>query len=399
MLKNANPAIVAGASSVLQVQKLLSPDQIRRLRFARLLMHQAYDHARVDFDARNAACLTSMQDAVETLLLIVAEKVDATLGNRPDFDKYFQHINAKISPATLPSHSALMRLNRMRVSAKHAGVFPSHNQVVELMPVVTEFMVEVCEAYLGVSWHTANLASMVENDAQKRLLQEAETYLAESRFPEAMIAARKAFFLAFEKSFDISAFDGTQPVNAFTTFGCDAPSWAKSRDYIANHVGDPFGYIVIDHNVLEAKLFRLGIDPVAFWNVWRLTPAVYLTKDGRWLLKQDYSKIGQPDPESDSIYVVETVTAFILRKEEKERMAKSIVLTTDWQLIPNPGGKIYAKADDQSDVRLICEGNEALRVNAATCGFDGEGGWWDVFWTGKGQVVHGFIREPDINRS
>jgi hypothetical protein len=72
-----------------KVTTLLSPDQIRRLRFARLLMNQAHDHARVDFDARNAACLTSLQDAVETLLLIVAEKVDATLPARPDFDKYF----------------------------------------------------------------------------------------------------------------------------------------------------------------------------------------------------------------------------------------------------------------------------------------------------------------------
>lgn len=152
-------------------------------------MHQAADHARVDYDARSAACITSLQDAVETVLLVIADHVNAPLGPRPDFDKYFQQINA-VTNQRLPLQNALSRLNRMRVQAKHSGIFPSYQQVKEMMPIVSEFMTEVCQSHLGISRASANLGALIQNVQQRYFIEEAELALNEKLFVDALIRSR-----------------------------------------------------------------------------------------------------------------------------------------------------------------------------------------------------------------
>ena len=373
-------------------------DQIRRVRFARLLVHQAADHARVDYDARSAACITSLQDAVETVLLVIADHVNAPLGPRPDFDKYFQQINA-VTNQRLPLQNALSRLNRMRVQAKHSGIFPSYQQVKEMMPIVSEFMTEVCQSHLGISWASANLGALIQNVQQRYFIEEAELALNEKRFVDALISSRKALFLAFEKASDIGRFNTTKPLGPLETWGCEAPTWAQSYSYITEKVGDPFGLIVLDHSALDAKLVKLGIDPMTFWNVWRITPAVYQLGNGKWIVKNELQKVERPVEESDAIYAVENITEIVLRKESHEARLKVLPYAGQFELKVLPGAVVFSKAAALSDQRHTFSGGESVIVHARTYGFAGEDGWWEMFWRGPSSYIVGYLHETHVDRT
>ncbi|MBS0362859.1 MAG: hypothetical protein JSR98_15895 [Proteobacteria bacterium] len=330
----------------------------------------------------------------------MAEKVGASIPQRADFDKYFTAINEKIAPANLPLHSELMKLNRLRVQAKHAGIFPSHSQATAMVPVVSAFIEEVCEHHLGTNWATANLSSLVENQEKRELLGEAESALSSRQFTDALIAARKALYLTFEAAYDICRFAPGKPaLGLLGAFGCEAPPWAKTAQYIETQVKDPFGYIVIDHADIDSKLFKLGADPIIFWNIWRISPAVYKMEDGRWLVKRELAKVERSDHEADAIYVVENVADMVLRSESQSRRLKLIPQSGAWSLKAKAGARLFAKADAGSEVSLTFAESEFLFVDSETCGFDGEGGWWHVSVIGKGRFTSGFLREDDVDRS
>lgn len=377
---------------------MISPDQMKRLRFARFLLHQAAEHARVDHDSRNAACVTSLQDCVETILLVIGEHINANIPPRSDFDKYFAAINEKVKGYELPFHQIMLRLNRLRVQAKHSGIFPSHAQSSAMVPVVAAFAEEVCQRLLDVDWRTANLSTLVTNEEQRTLLAEAEEALSERRFVDALVAARKAMFVAFEKPYDISRFASGKPLGLLGMFGCEAPSWAQSPEYVSAQVSDPFGYIVIDHAGLDSKLFKLGIDPMSFWNVWRIAPAVYQLEDKRWIAKRELNKVERTDHEGDAIYVVETVTEMILRREENDRRLKMIPHNL-WQLVAKPGAIVYSKTDRSSAPQFVFEIPTTVTVVSETVGFDGVSEWWQVHWFGGGQMGSGYLLEEDVDRT
>jgi hypothetical protein len=75
----------------------------------------------------------------------------------------------------------------------------------------------------------------------------------------------------------------------WAAFGCFAPYWARNKQYIDEHVREPFDYIVIDQERLERELTSNGIDHSTFSNIRRLTPAVYREGiDSEWIVKNDY---------------------------------------------------------------------------------------------------------------
>lgn len=361
-------------------------------------MVQAVEHGRLDFDAHNAACIGSLQDAVETVLLLVAEKTGAKVSEKATFEGYFSAINAAIAPAQLPSHTAMLRMNRLRREAKHAGNFPPHQRVAELLPLVKEFLIDVCEQHLEVSWHVANLSSIVQDKAQRDFIKSAEDALTIKDYKGALTLARQAFYLAFELAYDVSRFNTDRPLNIFDTLGNDAPAYAQSKSYINEKVNDAFGFIVIDNAKLDAKLIKLGIDTTAFWNVWRLSPAVYRFSDGRWVVKNELAKLERPGLDNDALYVVESVTEMILRKEQIERRLKVTPPPSAWQFNVHPGGRIFEKADENSPVKRELDGSETLSVVAGTSGVNGEPSWWEVYLAGQGEFFYGYLKEADVLR-
>lgn len=379
---------------------MVTTDAIRRLRLARLLLNQAVDHARVDHEAHSAACATSLQDAIEVALLALAETLSVAIPARSDFDKYFSLINEKIAPKTLPLHAQMMRLNKIRVQAKHSGIFPKHSEVANLVPVAGAFLEEICTAHLGVRFGALNLSTMIENVEQKAFVEEAELLLSTGNYLEAATAARKAFYLAFEKSADIRKFgEATATNNAFLEFASTSPLYARNPDYIAKRVDDAFAYIVLDPQRIDADLVRDAIDPIAFWNVWRLTPKVYLWDNGTWSVSRELSKTERDDLQADAIYVVETIADILLRREERRRRQRLVPFGRYWNLTMKAGAKVYAKADISSQLNHSCKAGEVLNVTAGTTGLDGSAGWWAVSHFADAPYFSGYVREEEVDRS
>ncbi len=378
----------------------LTTDNVRRLRLARLFYNQATDHVRVDHETRSAACATSLQDAVEMTLLVLAEFLTVTIPTRTEFDRYFTLINEKIEPQILPLHSQMMRLNRIRVQAKHAGIFPQHSEVANLVPVVRAFLDEICSRHLGIDFATLNLSSIIENVAQRILVEESEHELASSNYLGALIAARKAFYLAFEKSADIREFSkSTENRNWFAAFGSTAPSYARNADYISKNVADAFGYIVLDNVKIDAELVRDGIDPVVVWNIWRITPKVYLWGNDNWSINREFSKIEREDLESEAVYVVEAVADTLLRQEERHRRHRLVPHDKRWILRMKMGSRVYAKADTASKLVHTIDAAREINVSSETVGLDGSPGWWSVSGNLSELYVSGYVREEDVDRS
>ena len=341
----------------------------------------------------------SLQDAVETVLLVVAETVNATISKNTEFDKYFQAINAKVEPKVLILQSEMSRLNRLRVQAKHAGIFPRHTQATEMIPVVEAFLTDVCKDYLGWDWMNLGLSNLIENKTQSAFLRDAEQALTEQRFRDALVAARMAIFDAFEKAYDIRSFETDAPGNAlFMMLSCSAPPWAKSIEYVQKNVGDPFQYIVIDHTHLDTRLVKMGADPVMFWNIWRITPAVYCFGDSDWVVKRELDKTEREDLEADAVYVVDSVAELLILLEQqtrKQRVAPSGI----WTLKVKQGATLRTRAAEDAPVSWVFEAPSTLQASAETCGLDGKGTWWQGYWYGEDAFKKGFLANDDVDWS
>ena len=339
-----------------------------------------------------------MQDAVEIALLVLAESLAVSIPSRTDFDRYFTLINEKIAPQALPLHAQMMRLNRIRVQAKHAGIFPQHTEVANLVPVVRAFLDEICAVHLGVNFATLDLSTLIENAEQRVLVEEAERELAGGNHL-ALIAARKAFYLAFEKSADVRKFAEIQGNSLLVTLGSTAPPHARNPDYVSKQVRESFGYIVLDHTRIDAELVRDGIDPVVFWNVWRITPKVYLWEDGNWSINRELSIIERDDLQSEAVYVVEAVADILLRREERHRRHRLIPFDRRWTLTMKVGARVYEKADTSSNVIHAFETTRQVEVSAETVGLDRNSGWWSVSHYLSEPYYSGYVREEEVDRS
>jgi hypothetical protein len=177
------------------------------------------------------------QDAVESFLVAVADHVGAVLDQNTNFDQYFVKIDAKIAPNVLPFKNKLIRLNKVRVSSKHYGIQPERNECSRLALTVREFFDEVSNSVLGASFSTVSAIDLLRNGETKVVLLEAKNALEAGEF----------------------------------------------EDF------DPTDFIVYDHSSVNEKLLTEGADNIAYWNVWRLTPEVYKTKEGNWVIKHEFS--------------------------------------------------------------------------------------------------------------
>ena len=174
----------------------------------------------------------------------------------------------------MPFKSKLLRLNRIRVDSKHYGIQPARDECDRLALAIREFFDEVCNSILGASFSTVSAIDLLRDGETKTVLIEARNALEAGELEECAINCRKALYLEVEKHYDISEYkDGNPPVlfGGFT----DAPYYARSKQYVDEHVVEPTDFIVYDHNSVNQKLLILGADNTAYWNVWRLTPEVF----------------------------------------------------------------------------------------------------------------------------
>ena len=373
---------------------------INKLLLARRLFAIAQEHLRSTNEINLSIGVNLLQDAVEAFLLSIAEHVNANIQSKTGFEQYIDIINEKISPKTLPFRARLLALNKLRVNSKHAGLSPAQSEVSGLAITIREFFDEVSISILGLPLSSVSLVDLLKDGEAKDLLKRAEESFSQDDYETCLFNCRKAIFLRIEDQYDISSIalegDSNQLGLAFASI--KAPAYTWNKNYIERHVKDATDYVVFDDSRLEIELITSGIDPVVFWNVWRLTPEVHrLNGTSPWIHKRDFVKLDEDGIRDRTEYVLDSTIGMLLaldQKRARQRWGEHRRYTAKLRGTNIP---VYEKASSDSAIKLrIPEGIREVSVDFSVESFDGKQTFWRVYRYEDDLHISGYVLEENI---
>lgn len=369
---------------------------IRRIGLARHLFELAEGSLRSKNDLHLFSAVNLAQDAIETFLVALADKLHVVFDQNTKFDRYFVLIDEKISPKELPFKAAILRLNRLRVDSKHHGIQPARGECERLLASAREFLDEAAQAHLGAPFSTISAIDLLETGDCKDFLALAKQGLETADYESCIIACRKALYVEIESRYDISAYKDEEPRGLLAGL-TSAPYYARNMKYVAENVRNPTDYIVLDHAAVDRDLLISGVDPTDFWNVWRLTPEVFRSKAGNWYLKREFGKLDGPDLKEIAEYVFNTTLDIALARETNRRATRWKQWGKFYVELKRPGLALHAKADRTSPVTATLP-QELTRADTdyTVEGLNDDGVYWHISHFGDGGFYFGYIHDDDV---
>ena len=97
---------------------------------------------------------------------------------------------------------------------------------------------------------------------------------------------------------------------------------------------------------------KSGIDRVAFWNVWRLTPEVYRANiRAEWIVKRDLEKLNSGGIEERAEYVLDATINILAADDQKIAATRSPGRTDRYGVsLVRDQIAVYKKADITSEI-------------------------------------------------
>lgn len=282
----------------------------------------------------------------------------------------------------------------MRVDSKHYGIQPARDECGRLAVAAREFLDEVSASLLGVSFSTVSAIDLLEDGEPKQILLEAKAALEKGDHESCVIGCRKAVFLAVENNYDIAAYKDREPKGLFAWY-TRAPFYARNKEYIDKNVHDPTDFIVLDHSRLDQDLLKQGVDNTAFWNVWRLTPEVYRTENGQWIVKRDLDKLDARFLSDNVDYIFSATVDILLAIHTTRRATKRSKPGQYYLELAQENVPVYEKADTNSKVvGTTPPGMTRIDTDFHILGFEGDGPYWHVYEKGLG--LFGYIHNDYV---
>ncbi len=213
---------------------------------------------------------------------------------------------------------------------------------------------------------------------------------------QCLIEARKAFYSIFEKNSDVRLFENGQ--SSLAGIGSEAPYYARTKEYF-DRVRTPFDYIVLDISQIDHNLLKDRIDPVVFWNIWRLTPAVYEHPTDGWLVKNDLEVL-EGAVEENAAYVLENLVDVLLRRQERSQTSRYARHGVRFSIsVKTRNAPVYRKADRQSTVQGTLPSNaRQVDVSSSVPGLRHSGeAFWAVRYIDKDTYLAGFMHDDDLD--
>lgn len=372
-----------------------NPTTLKRLVLTRYYLGLADGHAKSGREVDVFVTVNQLHEAIETFLIAAAAHVNAAIGTREEFASYFDKIDQKISPMQLPFRSKIIRLNKARIMAKHDSIVPDRSELPGFLTTVREFLMEATNMVFSADFRAVSLIDALSEGPERSFLYEAQTAFERGDFAGTLIACRKAIYLRHEKSYDAKLFLEGQK-NGFDAVFSRVPFYARNEEYLSKYVKEPADYIILDHSKIDSELVKDGLDSHQFWNIWRLTPRVYLAENDRWIVRHEPGKVEAPDVEENASYVLDsTVDHFIAL--ERARARQRMVGPSRWAVTSGPSGtRLFVRASESSDVVDTVPPGVTLNADAATEGLDGEAMFWRVSSTYQGKWYTGYALEDEL---
>ena len=266
-----------------------------------------------------------------------------------------------------------------------------------------EFLTAAVEIIFRKEWHKISLVDEISNEPVANALREASECFSRGDFLNTLIGCRKAFYELFEKDCDISVCleEDKYPIGLLSKSArCNAPHYAKNREYIERNVKTPFDFIVLDHQALDSKLLRDGLDPQVFWNIWRLTPKVYRRSESEWIVAEENDIHLNPDLRMDAEYVLEATIDLAVRLELRRKGERLKSSSNPYWVLrqTSPDTSVYEKASKNSKVTgSLPERIKQILSLGKASGLDGDGSYWNVMHIEKDFFVFGYVHENDMD--
>lgn len=369
---------------------------VRRIALARHLFELAEGSMRSKNDLHLFSAVNLAQDAVETFLVALSDKLQIAFDQNTKFDRYFVLIDEKIAPRELPFKAAMLRLNRLRVDSKHHGIQPARGECERLLASAREFLDEASQANLGAPFSTISAIDLLEDGDCKQFLASAKQALEAPDYELCVISCRKALYVEVEGRYDISAYKNDEPRGLLGGL-TSAPYYARSMKYVAENVRNPTDYIVLDHAAVDRDLLISGVDPTDFWNVWRLTPEVFKNEAGKWYVKRDFGKLDGADLKDIAEYVFNTTLDIALARQTNRRATRWKQSGRFYVELKKPGLAIHEKADRASPVTATLP-PDFTRVDTdyTVEGLNDDGLYWHITHFEGGNFYVGYVHDDDV---
>jgi hypothetical protein len=374
---------------------------ITKILLSRRLYQLSLENLNSDNELSLSIGVILLQDSVEVFLLAVAEHIDAGIGDKSNFNQYFDLINKKISPKELPFKFRLNSLNKLRVNAKHCGLSPSKSETTGLIETVKEFFEEVSLQVFEKEFVTISLVDLINKGEAKDYLMAAENDFSKGDYVNVLINCRKAIYVEIEADYDISSYideSERKGILGIMLAGYKAPFYARNKKYIDEKVKEPTDFIVYDHDNLDMDLLRSGMSRLDYWNVWRLTPSLY-RKDSKsdWIVKEEFRKLDEEGIKDRAEYVLDSTINLILTKHLDLKRSKTPDYKKYYVNLKNESALIYEKADNKSKVvGTVSADCKKVFVDSKVSALNGEGFFWHVVHIEDGFYLYGYIDNDDI---
>lgn len=143
---------------------------------------------------------------------------------------------------------------------------------------------------------------------------------------------------------------------------------------------------------------KSGVDSVAYWNVWRLTPEVYRkSKNTPWVIKNDLRKTDAEGIKERAEYVLLSTTEMLLAADQNQSRTRSPDYRRFYLLLKRDAVPVYSKASKLSPiVQTTAGGLRKLFCDYSIDGLDESGTFWHVTHWEDDANIYGFIHADDI---
>lgn len=223
----------------------------KRLTYIKYLYQQGVEQSKLP-EVIAGFALMQFHDCIEMFLLLVAENLGKKDYTKWPFMQYWAEIN------TLTMRDAMNIMKQRRVSLKHHGSFPSHDDVVECRINVGTFLQENVKIQFGIDFEAISLVDLVSYESVRSPLSIAVQNMADGKLYDSMVQTRIALDNLLED------YEGTKVHWYHSILEIGKKQGNKYKDFVKNANSNMVWFKDISETTNElrdvAKITALGID-------------------------------------------------------------------------------------------------------------------------------------------
>lgn len=257
---------------------MLDEITIQRLGLIRYLYETAMEESRRP-EPFGLISILKFHDSVELFLDLACDKFGIQSNKTQHFRDYWIEIEKHLQNKTLSEKRSMERLNNARVAFKHHGNLPHASSIEKFRVNVTDFFDENTPLIFGIEFRKVSMTYLIQNDAVKKLLEEATTLIAEEKRSEAIRKIALAFTRLLEDYLDSK--ETWRYQNIFFSRETFPPTYNNNYDRELNEFATRITSS-IDTLRQGMQILSLGINYQQYAKFRLLTPSVTRTADGKY---------------------------------------------------------------------------------------------------------------------